>query len=230
MTWSRQKTVSLAFWATNFTLAEYYRTVAPFHNILLNFSQAGLSFGNVSYAFPDFATAYKYIMQPSGGAMVRYGYYGSRLIPRSVHVNNSTALAEALWDANVISISSVGGKGVASFNPNSVAANPAWRQAIWHAITSVVWNESTSYRDQLTLRANMTSRLDYLRRIAPNSGCYFNEMDMDEPHWQDASFGSHYPRLLSIKKVFDPTSLFLCHHCVGSEGWDLDSNCRESLV
>ena len=31
-------------------------------------------------------------------------------------------------------------------------------------------------------------------------------------------WGEQYPRLLEIKRRLDPQGIFLCHHCVGSEG------------
>ena len=37
--------------------------------------------------------------------------------------------------------------------------------------------------------------------------------------WQRAFWGSNYPRLLSVKKRYDPDGLFTVHHGVGSEGW-----------
>lgn len=42
---------------------------------------------------------------------------------------------------------------------------------------------------------------------------------MNEPNWQQTYWGSNYPRLLAIKHAFDPTDVFWCAVCVGSEGW-----------
>ena len=33
-------------------------------------------------------------------------------------------------------------------------------------------------------------------------------------------------RLLRVKKAVDARGLFVCRHCVGSEGWSDDGNCR----
>eukprot|EP00026_Physarum_polycephalum_P005899 Phypoly_transcript_05938.p1 GENE.Phypoly_transcript_05938~~Phypoly_transcript_05938.p1 ORF type:complete len:363 (+),score=46.79 Phypoly_transcript_05938:750-1838(+) len=220
-----QQQVTLAFWATNTTLSEYASAFAPFQAYVTALPGILLLGSAVSYA--NYSTAYAQVVQPRGDAMVAYGYYGSRLIPRSVHLDNSQGVAEALWNSNVISICSVAGGQVNQKDPDSVAANPAWRKAVWHALTSAVWTDTTPYEQQLIIRANNTARVQYLSDLAPNSGAYFNEMDRDEPNWQQVAFGDHYLRLWLTKKVWDPTDLFLCHHCVGSEGWDLDTNCKK---
>ena len=60
----------------------------------------------------------------------------------------------------------------------------------------------------------------------PLSGAYWNECDYSDPEWQTSHWGVHYPRLLDIKRRYDPQGLFVCHHCVGSEAWSADGNCR----
>jgi FAD/FMN-containing dehydrogenase len=56
-----------------------------------------------------------------------------------------------------------------------------------------------------------------LRNATPDSGSYVNETDYFEPDWQHAFWGDNYPKLLAIKRAYDPHGLFTCHHCVGSE-------------
>ena len=43
---------------------------------------------------------------------------------------------------------------------------------------------------------------------------------------QESQWGANYPRLLEIKQKVDPAGLFVCHHCVGSEGWSVDGFCK----
>jgi hypothetical protein len=38
-----------------------------------------------------------------------------------------------------------------------------------------------------------------------------------EPAWQKVFWGSNYDRLLSIKRAKDPTNLFVCNRCVGTD-------------
>ena len=58
-----------------------------------------------------------------------------------------------------------------------------------------------------------------LRLLVPDTGGYMSESDPTEPNWQNAFWGSNYPRLLRLKEVWDPKGVFWCNHCVGSELW-----------
>jgi FAD/FMN-containing dehydrogenase len=60
----------------------------------------------------------------------------------------------------------------------------------------------------------------------PVSGGYTNEADHLDPGWQASFWGSGYARLRAVKDAVDPAGLFVCHHCVGSEAWSSDGNCR----
>jgi len=65
--------------------------------------------------------------------------------------------------------------------------------------------------------ARIRAGMKIIRDATPNAGNYSNEADYREPDWQEAFWGSHYPRLLAIKKKYDPLGLFRTHHSVGSE-------------
>ncbi|KTD14397.1 FAD-dependent oxidoreductase [Legionella israelensis] len=67
------------------------------------------------------------------------------------------------------------------------------------------------------------------RNTAPEAGTYVNEADYFEKNWQRAFWGKHYQKLLKIKQKYDPTGLFYCHHCVGSEFWSPDGLCRKKF-
>jgi len=55
---------------------------------------------------------------------------------------------------------------------------------------------------------------------------YSNAASYHDTHWQEANWGTNYPGLLAVKRSVDPAGLFTCHHCVGSEDWSADGNCR----
>eukprot|EP00041_Stephanoeca_diplocostata_P011296 m.184050 g.184050 ORF g.184050 m.184050 type:complete len:368 (+) comp18488_c0_seq16:1258-2361(+) len=63
--------------------------------------------------------------------------------------------------------------------------------------------------------------------LVPYSGSYYNECDYRDGDWKRSTWGdTTYTKLLEIKRQYDPTGLFVCHHCVGSELWTADGNCR----
>jgi FAD/FMN-containing dehydrogenase len=70
--------------------------------------------------------------------------------------------------------------------------------------------------------ARVTAAMDALRALAPDSGAYVSEGDFFQRDWQRAAWGAHYPRLLEVKRRYDPDGLFFVHHGVGTEGWSAD--------
>ena len=61
-----------------------------------------------------------------------------------------------------------------------------------------------------------------LRKLVPYSGSYVSESNYFNKSWQDALWGTNYPRLQAIKAKYDPSGLFFVHHGVGSETWSAD--------
>ncbi len=70
--------------------------------------------------------------------------------------------------------------------------------------------------------------VEALRKLAPDMGAYINEADPNEPNFSQAFWGDHYPRLLAIKRKYDPADVFWCTPCVGNERWVMqgDELCR----
>ncbi|HXQ31437.1 MAG TPA: FAD-binding oxidoreductase [Steroidobacteraceae bacterium] len=66
-----------------------------------------------------------------------------------------------------------------------------------------------------------------LRAVAPAAGSYVSESNFFNRTWQRAFWGSHYARLLAVKKRYDPEGLFFVHHGVGSEDWSADGFARD---
>jgi FAD/FMN-containing dehydrogenase len=67
-----------------------------------------------------------------------------------------------------------------------------------------------------------------LRKLVPGYGSYVSESDYFERDWQRAFWGGNYPRLLAVKRKYDPEGLFFVHHGAGSEGWSADGFTRIS--
>jgi FAD/FMN-containing dehydrogenase len=64
--------------------------------------------------------------------------------------------------------------------------------------------------------------MEELLKIAPGAGAYVSESDYFQVNWQRAFWGTNYPKLLEIKRKYDPDGLFFVHHGVGSEDWSGD--------
>jgi FAD/FMN-containing dehydrogenase len=67
-----------------------------------------------------------------------------------------------------------------------------------------------------------------LRAIVPDDGAYVSESNFFQENWQQAYWGSNYPRLASVKKKYDPTGLFFVHNGVGAEEWGEDGFVRKA--
>jgi FAD/FMN-containing dehydrogenase len=65
-----------------------------------------------------------------------------------------------------------------------------------------------------------------LRELVPDAGSYVSEAAYTDSDWQRRSFGPNYPRLLAVKRRYDPDGLFVTHHGVGSEEWSPDGFAR----
>ena len=76
-------------------------------------------------------------------------------------------------------------------------------------------------------RASVQAAMAALRAAAPDAGAYVNECDYFQPDWQNAFWGSNYPRLARVKRRYDPDGLFIVHHGVGSEDWTADGFTRD---
>ncbi|HWF76362.1 MAG TPA: FAD-binding protein [Caulobacteraceae bacterium] len=77
------------------------------------------------------------------------------------------------------------------------------------------------------VRANRVhAAMKALKACAPQAGSYVNETDYFQDDWQRAFWGPNYPRLLRVKRRYDPAGLFTVHHGVGSEAWSADGFTR----
>ena len=68
--------------------------------------------------------------------------------------------------------------------------------------------------------------MDQLRGVAGQDAAYVSESNYFQKDFQQAYWGSNYPRLAEIKKKYDPDGLFIVHNGVGSENWSADGFTR----
>lgn len=151
-------------------------------------------------------------------------HLGSRLIPRSVIQNNlkgfESVVRNITTETGGVQEMTINVKRASNTNN---AVNSAWRDVdIFFIIFDI---------DPTKTAAAVDDRLthgwaDLLRKVAPDSGTYMNEADVYEVNWQQSFYGDKYPRLLSIKRKYDPTSLFYGTTTVGSEAWQPQADGR----
>ncbi|KAH9948031.1 FAD-binding domain-containing protein [Amylocystis lapponica] len=100
----------------------------------------------------------------------------------------------------------------------STSATPAWRTSLWHLSVKgqFEWNSTLAERTQVYAR--VSEHVDAFRTITPGSGSYFSEGDVYEPDHEYSYWGDNYPRLLEIKRKYDPLGLLQCWQCVGWQG------------
>ena len=127
-------------------------------------------------------------------------------------------------------------KGLAGAPPDVIAAakdtatNPAVLTAFALAIASNAQGSAypgiPGHEPAVEQGRKAAERVDrsvsQLRAIVPNPGAYLSESNYFEKGWQQAYWGSNYPRLVEIKRKYDPDGLFFVHNGVGSEEWSAD--------
>jgi hypothetical protein len=214
------------FFSTNKTIAETEALLKPFYN---KCKELGITLAANNTHYDSFYPAYQ-------AAFGNQNYYvggagatpGNRLLPTEnwadADIRNKTfaALQTAVEHAMMLNIYHQ--HAADEFNTGSNSVNPAFRnlQSQIVAINSIPSLTAAGWKagsKQLN-DEDMTP----LREISPGGGAYGNEADIGEPNWQQSFWGKNYPRLVQIKKKYDPTELFYVYHGVGSERWNIEDN------
>jgi hypothetical protein len=162
---------------------------------------------------------------------------GSRLIPETIVRNEPDQVTKIFnqikgrsQNPSVLAGHLVAGGQVSYVTNTSI--NPVWRTNLLHMVYGQFWSDGTSLSDQKKHAEHVTNQVNILQTIAggDQSGSYMNEADPNEPNWQRKYFGTQaiYDRLKTIKQTVDPSGLFICKHCVGSDDWSPDLNCPKT--
>jgi FAD/FMN-containing dehydrogenase len=170
-----------------------------------------------------------------------YGFQSAWLPSELLEENRQSALVEALFaGSSQWKISLHFNKGLAGAPPDEIAAakktamNPAALDAFALAICGgegpPAYTGLPGNGPNLTLAhfesAGIDKAMSELRRVAPDAGAYVSESNYFQPQWQTAFWGSNYPKLVQVKKRYDPDGLFYMWHGAGSEEWSEDGFTR----
>lgn len=154
---------------------------------------------------------------------------GGRLVHRSTVTDNNAALGQTfrnITQDGTLYLALFGFNGSLA-NPDIAGTNavlPSWRESIIHVIVVSPWDWSLPWDAMLAREDALTnSIMPQLEAVTPGAGSYLNEANFREADWQEQFYGVNYPRLLTIKKKYDPHSLLYATTAVGSEAWTPDA-------
>ncbi|KAL4946451.1 hypothetical protein BDV06DRAFT_234053 [Aspergillus oleicola] len=209
----------------------------PFISIL---NQFGLPY---TFEATEHRTFYDFFAFYTPGSLP-YGSYstnsiiGGQLIPQDTAHKNRPALLEAFRSITTshpgVRINGVAGNVTHARVGNTAGANsvlPAWRGALYTLNMDISVDPASSARVLEGYQALMNQNQNLLKATTQGSaaesrGAYLNEATFDNPNWRVDYFGSNYPRLLDVKKAYDPSHLFHGPATVGSEYWRVAADGR----
>ncbi|PGH15053.1 hypothetical protein AJ80_05678 [Polytolypa hystricis UAMH7299] len=211
------------FWAPLHTVEEFNALVKPWFDRL---TEIGIPFTAESTYHTNFLSAYDATFRPQDFNVGGWSFLpGVRLLPREnwedEQLRNDTF---AVIRSTVENYGMIGGYHQGPKNPSKIinSVNSHFRdEAAFLIVGSGTSENATPAEIAEASRALTYDVLGPLRDISPNGGSYANEADVAEPDWQESFWGDNYPRLLQLKKKFDPRGLFYVHHGVGSEDWEV---------
>lgn len=202
------------FFATNKTIEQYETLIGPLFKSL---SDLGITPNASTQYFDRFYPAYQATFgseQQNIGSVS--GLAANRLLPaenwdnETIRESTFQTLRETV-DRSRIVLGYHQAPLPREDDLNSV--NPAFRNEAGMLIV-VTGVDADATPEELKLAgANLTNVIMApLREATPAGGAYNNEAEIGEPDWQHAFWGDNYPRLLELKRKWDPTDLFYVHH------------------
>ncbi|KAF2129387.1 hypothetical protein P153DRAFT_403119 [Dothidotthia symphoricarpi CBS 119687] len=212
------------FFATDMSIAQYEALLKPFYQ---KCAELGIAFAPEVKHYDSFYPAYQATFAPLNFRVGRaVSTPGNRILPvenwetEDIRDQTFAALKNAVDKSLLLRVYHQHPADSENKDLNSV--NPAFRNeaSMVIIVNSITDTSAAGYKAANAILTN--DLIGGLRKVSPAGGSYANEAEISEPDWQNAFWGKNYPRLLTIKKQYDPTDLFYVHHGVGSENWAVD--------
>lgn len=164
------------------TAAEAEKLFAPIAT-KLNRYKSNLNVTTVYSAYPTFAAYYEALSgveSPVGQSAA----LGSRFLDRKALTADPRALKKTLQTiagtpdqfASINIIFTTGGQIFKDAQDPYSGANPAWRTAYVHNIVARGWAPGSSQAVKDAVRKDVTSKVQAMKELAPNTGSYMNEV------------------------------------------------------
>ncbi|KAL0935889.1 isoamyl alcohol oxidase [Colletotrichum truncatum] len=212
--------------------AETTRLFKPLAERIMPLANAGFTVSITQKAFTNYGS---YYANKSGtdAAVGTITALASRLLGKSALEGNRSQLRlamETMAGANGKAVFHTivhhGLQTAVETRDKSTAVQPGWYDAV---ILDIF--ERPVLDGSLTVSAN-TELFDDIRRnvlpvyrkLSPNTGTYMNEADWGEEDFQEDFYSSNWKRLIEIKTKYDPSGIFYCQTCVGSDEWAQQEN------
>lgn len=182
-------------------------------------------------SYPNYATFYN---ARSGQAPVgQHGAFGSRLLDRDAltslqlkkMLNVTAGLPGQFTQSNCCLVS--GGQVFKDATDPYTGVNPAWRTSYLHNIVARGFAINADPQTRVEVHQDITNvKIGSMKALAPNTGCYMNEADGEDPEYLNDFYGDKLIDHIAAKVKYDPDNVFYCPTCVGSDAWKEDETGR----
>jgi len=202
------------------TPAELQALIQPFFDDL---AALGLSYESSSHAYDTFYDLYFALFEAevAGNSALTGGWTigkqdvatnGSAVVDAfRFMTDNGGLLVGHMWNA---------GHGLPPTEWAKSAINPRFRNVVDKIITVLPIGGDAPLADKAAAQDRLTNVIDAaLRAAAPNGAAYINEADPFQPNWQEAFWGTNYPRLLAARRRWDPSGVFYAVSTPATEEW-----------
>jgi hypothetical protein len=204
------------FVGVNMTRTKITEVVQPLFDQLRTL---GISYTSTITEYPTFFDLYTALFQDEAAGA--NSIVGGRVFTKRDINTNGNAIVDAMRNSGTGFIGHIVGPGTGMPTVDN-AIHPAWRDAASFSITGVNLPNSFTWSQKEQAQAQLTNQVDGpLRQASPYGAAYVNEGNLEEPNWQEAYWGSNYPRLLELRKKWDGTGVFYARTTPGTESWEV---------